>query len=118
VILNRSGLDLDVRSEGSKLFGSSTLAAGQKALANEGSETRKAQPFMFSFPSEKRKNRAYLKMGDSEWSDPQSFDAIGSTYAVTLPSKSKQSEMHIGVSIEEGEGKVRTCSSYLDGANI
>jgi vacuolar protein sorting-associated protein 13A/C len=114
VVLNRTGLELDVRSEGSKLFGSSTLAAGQKALANEGSGTQKAKPFMFSFPSERRKNRAYLKMGDSDWSDPQSFDAIGSTYAVTLPSRSKQSEMQIGVSIEEGEGKVRRSLRYTE----
>ena len=60
---------------------------------------------MFSFPTEDKKNRALIKVGDSGWSKPQSFDAIGSTYAVTLPSAQSRSDMHIGISVAEGEGK-------------
>lgn len=69
--------------------------------------TRKALPYMFSFPSDDRKNRALLKVGDSLWSKPQSFDAIGSTFNVVLPSSESKSELHIGVSIAEGEGKYK-----------
>lgn len=69
--------------------------------------TRKALPYMFSFPSDDRKNRALLKVGDSTWSKPQSFDAIGSTFNVLLPSSESKSELHVGVSIAEGEGKYK-----------
>lgn len=69
--------------------------------------TRKALPYMFSFPSDDRKNRALLKVGDSTWSKPQSFDAIGSTFNVVLPSSESKSELHVGVSIAEGEGKYK-----------
>lgn len=69
--------------------------------------TRKALPYMFSFPSDDRKNRALLKVGDSTWSKPQSFDAIGSTFNVVLPSLESKSELHVGVSIAEGEGKYK-----------
>lgn len=62
---------------------------------------------MFSFPSDDRKNRALLKVGDSTWSKPQSFDAIGSTFNVVLPSSESRSELYIGVSIAEGEGKYK-----------
>ena len=62
---------------------------------------------MFSFPSDDRKNRALLKVGDSTWSKPQSFDAIGSTFNVVLPSSESKSELHVGVSIAEGEGKYK-----------
>ncbi|KAF2674902.1 vacuolar protein sorting-associated protein 13 [Microthyrium microscopicum] len=105
VVLNRTGLDLDVRSEGSKLFGSSQGVAGHSSLIDVDEEEVKGAPFMFSFPSENRKNRARIKVGDSQWSSPQSFDAIGSTYNVTLKSASQRTEMNVGVSIVEGEGK-------------
>ena len=87
------------------LLGQARAAAGQSVFANDQSDTQKAMPFMFSFPTEDKKNRALIKVGDSGWSKPQSFDAIGSTYAVTLPSAQSRSDMHIGISVAEGEGK-------------
>jgi vacuolar protein sorting-associated protein 13A/C len=63
-------------------------------------------PVMFAFPHDQKKNRARLKVGDSDWSSPQSFDAIGSTYSVALRSSANRSQMSVGVSIVEGEGKV------------
>jgi len=110
VILNRTGLELDVRGEGGKLFGSSNAAAGQNALIDVDREELKGTPFMFSYQSDNKKNRSRLKVGDSQWSSPQSFDAIGSTYSVALKSQSGRSEMNVGVSIVEGEGKVRQLS--------
>jgi vacuolar protein sorting-associated protein 13A/C len=62
---------------------------------------------MFSYGSEDRQNRALLKVSDSDWSRPQSFDAMGTTYEVSLPSSKRHSEINVGISIEEGEGKVR-----------
>ncbi|KAF1812213.1 vacuolar protein sorting-associated protein 13 [Eremomyces bilateralis CBS 781.70] len=101
IILNRTGLPIDLRS---KVFmGSTKSAAGQPMDAD--SDDARAMPLMFSFPTDDRKNRALIKVGDSHWSKPQSFDAIGSTYDVTLPSSTGRSEMHIGVSVAEGEGK-------------
>ena len=71
-----------------------------------GEESRKALPFMFSYPHDEGQNRAILKVGDSSWSKPQSFDAIGSAVEVVLPSSTKHTEIHIGISVEEAEGKV------------
>lgn len=68
---------------------------------------RKALPFMFSYPTDDRKNRALLKVTGSTWSKPISFDAIGSTIDITLPAEGDRSEMHCGVTIEEGEGKYK-----------
>ncbi|KAF2400738.1 vacuolar protein sorting-associated protein 13 [Trichodelitschia bisporula] len=103
VILNRTGLQLDVRS---KVFlGAPKAAAGQSAQPSPFQEPRKTLPFMFSFPNDDKKNRALIKIGDSQWSKPQSFDAIGSQYSVSLPSPSGRAEMNIGVSVEEGKGK-------------
>ena len=107
LVLNRTGMEVDVRSK--TFMGSTKSAAGQGVFANAENDTRKAQPFMFSFPTDDPKNRALLKIDDSAWSKPQSFDAIGSNYSVALQSSNGRSEMHVGVSVEEGEGKVRAC---------
>lgn len=103
IILNRTGLELDVRAK--QFMGQSRAAAGQSVFADEENEEGKSMPLMFSFPTQDKKNRALIKVGDSNWSKPQSFDAIGSTYAVTLPSTKARSDMHIGVNVTEGEGK-------------
>lgn len=103
VILNRTGLELDVRSK--TFMGAAKSAAGQGVFANR-NESGKPQPFMFSFPTDDKKNRALIKVDDTLWSKPLSFDAIGSSYSVVLPSSSGRIEMHIGVHIEEGQGKV------------
>ncbi|EUC45840.1 hypothetical protein COCMIDRAFT_4977 [Bipolaris oryzae ATCC 44560] len=103
IILNRTGLRLDVRAQQSMASG--RAAAGQGVVTDSQEDTGKALPFMFSYPTENKKNRALIKVGDSNWSKPQSFDAIGSTYTVALPSVKARSDMHLGVSVSEGEGK-------------
>lgn len=103
IILNKTGLDINIQSK--SIFSAAKSAAGMRTTSDRA--TRKALPYMFSFPSDDRKNRALLKVGDSTWSKPQSFDAIGSTFNVVLPSSESKSELHVGVSIAEGEGKYK-----------
>ncbi|KAF2116072.1 hypothetical protein BDV96DRAFT_645420 [Lophiotrema nucula] len=103
IVLNRTGLELDVR--GKQFLGQSNRAAGQGVFADSEHDAGKPMPFMFSFPTDDKKNRALIKVGDSQWSKPQSFDAIGSNYAVTLPSNQGRADMHIGITVGEGEGK-------------
>ncbi|KAI9838258.1 MAG: hypothetical protein M1819_005525 [Sarea resinae] len=103
VMLNKTGLDINIRSK--SMLGSARNAAGQNYLKDPGSDDRKALPYMFSYPTDDRKNRAILKVGDSSPSRPQSFEAIGSNIDVALPSQNNQAEMHVGISVEEGEGK-------------
>ncbi|KAI3329752.1 hypothetical protein F4824DRAFT_376584 [Ustulina deusta] len=106
VILNKTGLDVAIR--GKQFLQQAKRAAGQSSqLGSSNQERTKAQPLMFSFGSEDQRNRALLKFGDSEWSKPQSFDAIGSTTDVALQSATKQSELHVGITIESGEGKYK-----------
>ncbi|KAH8596858.1 putative vacuolar protein sorting-associated protein 13 [Bisporella sp. PMI_857] len=106
VILNKTGLELNVRAK--SLLQQARTAAGQGMLANAaGTDRRKAVPYMFAFGADDQRNRALLKVGESSWSKPQSFDAIGSTIDVVLPSASKNTEIHVGITIEPGEGKYK-----------
>ena len=103
VVLNRTGLDLSIQSK--SYFASSKAAAGRGSRNDPGNEDGKAAPFLYSYPTDDRKNRSSLKIGDSVWSKPQSFDAIGSNFEVVIPSTNDKLELHVGVSVAEGEGK-------------
>ncbi|KAI9491569.1 hypothetical protein BDB00DRAFT_766791 [Zychaea mexicana] len=61
-------------------------------------------PFMFSFPEMDRKNRVQLAVNESKWSDPLSFEAVGSIQDVTLPTTDNVHQIHLGVHVEEGVG--------------
>ncbi|KAI0535905.1 vacuolar protein sorting-associated protein 13 [Xylaria digitata] len=106
VILNKTGLDVAIR--GKQFLQQAKRAAGQSPISGSSNQERpKAQPLMFSFGSDDQRNRALLKFADSEWSKPQSFDAIGSTTDVAFQSSTKQSELHVGITVESGEGKYK-----------
>ncbi|KAI1299895.1 hypothetical protein F5Y03DRAFT_243449 [Xylaria venustula] len=106
VILNKTGLNVTIR--GKQFLQQAKRAAGQLSQPDGSNQERpKAQPLMFSFGSDDQRNRALLKFGESEWSKPQSFDAIGSTTDVALQSTTKQSELHVGITVESGEGKYK-----------
>lgn len=102
VVLNKTGLDLQIRHKG---FMSQAKAAAGQLLIDTGETDRKVAPLMFSYGNDDHRNRAMLKVGDSEWSKPQSFDAIGSTADVSLQSSNRNAEVHIGITVEPGEGK-------------
>lgn len=104
VILNKTGLDLQIRHKG--FLQQAKAAAGQPRLLVDVSEDeRKVAPLMFSYGNDDHRNRAVLRVGNSEWSKPQSFDAIGNTADAVLQSSKGNSEIHIGITVESGEGK-------------
>ncbi|KAH8890292.1 vacuolar protein sorting-associated protein 13 [Thozetella sp. PMI_491] len=105
VILNKTGLDLSIRAKG---FTQHSRAAGPELLVNVSDADRsKAQPLMWAFGNDDQRNRAHLKVADSEWSKPQSFEAIGSTAEVVLNSTSHNSEIHLGLTVDSGQGKYK-----------
>ncbi|KAH9220013.1 hypothetical protein DL95DRAFT_520355 [Leptodontidium sp. 2 PMI_412] len=106
VILNKTGLDINVKAK--SLLQQAKTAAGQNFRTNAAdTQRRKALPYMFAFGADDQRNRVLLKVGESSWSKPQSFDAIGSTIDVVLPSSTKSAEIHVGITIEPGEGKYK-----------
>ncbi|PWW77256.1 DUF1162-domain-containing protein [Tuber magnatum] len=103
VILNKTGLTMMVKSK--SLLQSAKVAAGQ--VQTSAGSSQRAVPYMFSYPNDDRQNRAVLKVGDSIWSRPHSFEAIGNVAEVALPSSANETELHIGISVDEGEGKYK-----------
>lgn len=97
VLLNRTGQMLQVADTNNSNQLLSIEARGDERL-----------PHMFSFERDgDRLNRALAKIGDSTWSSPLSFDAIGQVSGIAAQIAGKSQEMNFGVSIEEGEGKYK-----------
>ncbi|KAG9243121.1 hypothetical protein BJ878DRAFT_543588 [Calycina marina] len=110
IILNKTGMQLNMKSK--SLLSQAKTTAGQGMYADAANtERRKALPYMFAFPSKDQKNRALIKIGDSDWSKPQSLDAIGAVTDVTIPlMKDSNKEIHVGITVESGEGKYKLTS--------
>ncbi|TVY26507.1 Vacuolar protein sorting-associated protein [Lachnellula hyalina] len=106
VILNKTGLEINIKAK--SLLQQAKTAAGQGFHTNSAdADKKKALPYMFAFGADDQRNRALLKVGESNWSKAQSFDAVGSTVDVVLPSSTKNTEIHVGITVDAGEGKYK-----------
>ncbi|ORY51917.1 hypothetical protein BCR33DRAFT_712120 [Rhizoclosmatium globosum] len=98
VLLNRTGLDIFYNAR--SLIATTRPAAGQSSTQRE-----QAAPFMFSYSNfEPLRNRAQVRVANSDWSKPLSFEAVGSSFDLLVPA-SRGQEVHLGVRVHEGEGK-------------
>lgn len=62
---------------------------------------------MYSYPKLDNRNRSLIQVNGSEWSQPLSFEAVGSVQDVVLGKPNGQDEAHLGISIKEGQGKYK-----------
>ncbi|CAO1616705.1 unnamed protein product [Parajaminaea phylloscopi] len=104
IFINQTGLPFSLKTQ--SWLGSAKLVAGQDP---QGSAvlTKEPMPFVFSHNSNDRRNRMLLRVGDSGWSRPLSFEAIGSEMEVVLPSASNNEEIHLGLTVSDGLGKFK-----------
>ncbi|CCG84914.1 protein of unknown function [Taphrina deformans PYCC 5710] len=100
LILNKTGLDIQIKS---KTFLQKARAGAGQLPSGDG---KTAAPYIHSYASDERKNRSLLKIGNSNWSAAQSFEAIGSVSDISIPDGDHK-EIHIGIQVEEGQGKYK-----------
>ncbi|CEP23102.1 Vacuolar protein sorting-associated protein 13 AltName: Full=Suppression of the onset of impotence protein 1; AltName: Full=Vacuolar protein-targeting protein 2 [Cyberlindnera jadinii] len=96
VILNRTSKDIYIRDGYNVLH--SQVSVGEDEL-------KSTTPRMFSFDEDSVKSRALVKIGDSQWSKPVSLQNIGQHGQVDMSLGDKKTEMNIGMSVMEGQGK-------------
>ena len=86
---------------------------------------------MFSYPRMENSNRSLIQVPGSDWSEvnkendrcsmhesnylykPLSFEAVGSTQDVTLPKMNNGEEVHLGITVQEGQGKASMLISFF-----
>lgn len=106
IFINQTGLPFALKTK--SWLGGAKLVAGQES--NQSATTaqqKEPMPFVFSHSSNDRRNRMLLRVGDSGWSKPLSFEAVGSEMEVVLPSASKNEEIHLGLTVTDGLGKFK-----------
>ncbi len=104
IFINQTGLPFALKTK--SWMGVAKLVAGQPQGA-AATASKEPEPFLFSQTSNDRRNRMLLKVGESGWSRPLSFEAVGSQTEVTIPSATKNEEVHVGLTIEDGLGKFK-----------
>ena len=100
LILNRT--DLVLRFGYKSSFQISEIAMGHPPDLDA---EKAPPPTLFSFPQYKPiGSRAYIKILDCPWSEPVSFEAVNTSFVVTLPTNDQLSK-HLAISIKPGAGK-------------
>ncbi|KAG0226679.1 hypothetical protein BGW42_003469 [Actinomortierella wolfii] len=101
VILNKTGLDLVFKAK--SFMQQAKIAAGQTANRRN---QHKALPLMFSYGKVEAGNRTLVQVGgDSQWSHPVSFEAVGSNMEIAVQAQERNEEIHLGMNVELGKGK-------------
>ncbi|KAE8269165.1 hypothetical protein A4X09_0g3183 [Tilletia walkeri] len=104
IFINQTGLPFALKAR--SWTGSAKLVAGQDSGAGA-PERKEVMPFLFSHNTNDRRNRVLMRVGNSAWSKPISFEAIGSETEVVIPSSTKNEEIHLGLTVEDGLGKFK-----------
>ncbi|GAA5859573.1 hypothetical protein JCM8547_006147 [Rhodosporidiobolus lusitaniae] len=102
ILLNKTGLDFALKTK--TFFGAAKTVAGTGEVTNTAVKRDPKEPFMFSYPTDDRRNRSLLRIGDSNWSQPLSFETVGMETEVTLPSANGADEVRVGLKVTEGLG--------------
>ncbi|CAD6910326.1 unnamed protein product [Tilletia controversa] len=104
IFINQTGLPFALKAR--SWTGGAKLVAGQDS-GTGAPERKEPMPFLFSHNSNDRRNRVLMRVGNSAWSKPISFEAIGSETEVVIPSSTKNEEIHLGLTVEDGLGKFK-----------
>ncbi|BGP21450.1 Vacuolar protein sorting-associated protein 13 [Rhodotorula toruloides] len=102
VMINKTGLPFALKTK--TFFGAAKSVAGLDEFSSEAAKRKPNDAFMFSFPTDDRRNRALLRVGDSNWSASLSFETVGLTTEVVLPSATGKEEVRVGLKVTEGLG--------------
>ncbi|ORY32314.1 hypothetical protein BCR39DRAFT_523905, partial [Naematelia encephala] len=104
IFMNKTGLSFDLNTK--TWSGSKTPVSGRDLFANDHNRPEPT-PFMFSYPNDDRRNRLLIKVNDSKWSQPLSFDPVSADMQIPLASQDGRSDTFIGLSYTEGLGKYK-----------
>lgn len=99
IILNRTSRDIFVKERYNVLT---------SKVNTDSFSMKTSVPKMFSFDEDNdRGARALIRLGNSQWSKPVSFEAIGQHNELAMTMPNKKTEVNLGIDIKEGQGKYK-----------
>ncbi|KAI9315667.1 hypothetical protein BX666DRAFT_1957951, partial [Dichotomocladium elegans] len=104
VVMNKSGCAISIKT---KPAWQSSMFSGSNGPSIFKVDS-KPEPYMLSYPKRDNGNRSLIQVGGSDWSEPISFEAVGSSHGIALPKGPQGTdEIHIGINVQEGHGKYK-----------
>ena len=103
IIINKTGLPISFKEK--PAWSEALYSAGETVTMCKPGP--KPEPFMYSYPHHDNRNRTLIQVDKSDWSQPLSFEAVGSVYDVALPNQGRSEEIHVGINVQEGQGKFK-----------
>ncbi|KAI8644804.1 hypothetical protein BD408DRAFT_104972 [Parasitella parasitica] len=103
IIINKTGLPISFKEK--PAWSEALYSLGETVTMSKPGP--KPEPLMYSYPRLDNGNRTLIQVDKSEWSQPLSFEAIGSVYDVALPNAGRSEEIHVGINVQEGQGKFK-----------
>ncbi|GAA5969299.1 hypothetical protein JCM11641_007543 [Rhodosporidiobolus odoratus] len=107
ILINKTGHNFALKTK--SFFGAAKTVAGAGEIANTSTKRKPSDPFMFSYPTDDRRNRSLLRVGESNWSQPLSFETVNMETEVVLPSTTGSEEVRVGLKVTEGLGDYKLC---------
>lgn len=105
IFLNLTRLPVTIKAR--PWAGHSRMVAGQEHDESSPVDALEhAKPFLLSRWREQN-NRFVVKVGDSSWSKPLSFDVIGSEVGVAIASAHGDRELQLGLDVQDGLAKFK-----------
>ncbi len=109
LLWNMTGFDLEIKSK-SFLRQADVVSYKIKPSRIQNAQVDNLeQSCMFSYDTNDRKNRALIKIGQSGWSAPQSFEAVGQSFEAIIPREWEDDagEAHLGITVDNGLGQYK-----------
>ncbi|KAI7902142.1 uncharacterized protein BX663DRAFT_436105 [Cokeromyces recurvatus] len=103
VILNKTGLPISFKEK--LAWSEAFYSTNENIVISRPGPT--PEPFLYSYPNIDNRNRTLIRVDTTEWSQPLSFEAIGTVYDVALPNQGHSEEIHVGIHVQEGQGKFK-----------
>ncbi|WVQ82769.1 hypothetical protein IAT38_004901 [Cryptococcus sp. DSM 104549] len=104
IFMNKTGLPFDLSVK--TWTGGQKPIAGRDLFANDFSRDTPT-PFMFGFPNDDRRERLQLRVNDSKWSQPLSFEPVAADMQIVMASASGDKDNLVGLSYIEALGKYK-----------
>lgn len=106
LLWNMTGIDMEIKSK-SFLRQADIVSYRIKPSRPQNTQVDKSeQSCMFSYDTDDRRNRALIRVGQSGWSTPLSFEVVGQSFEAIIPwdREDDTGEAHLGITIDHGLG--------------
>ncbi|ODO11680.1 hypothetical protein I350_00464 [Cryptococcus amylolentus CBS 6273] len=105
IFMNKTGLPFNLAAK--TWTGGQRPIAGRDIFESKWPSYLKGGYTVLSFPNDDRRNRLHVRVNNSKWSQPISFEPVSADMQISLGNASGEKDNFVGLSYAEGTGKYK-----------